>query len=246
MGKNILLRILFILAVLAVCAALIYVIFLEVYPDLIPIIKSGSTEDIETYLRESSSFKGAVCAALLQMVQVWSIFIAGTPLQIAIGAVYGLKKGFLICHVFTTLAQYIALLVWKRVGKQMEKWLPMDAGKNKGFNLFLNSGTPPAYTVFNAYLVPIMPSGLFPLLAYKLNLESPKFALAVWIGSIMSVFLGCACGERIMAGDWVTAAFCFGIQFVVAFFAWTFRHRILEFFRNLGKRFNRKKDTDIQ
>lgn len=244
MSKNLIFRILFVIVVLAVCAGLIYVAFLQVMPDLIPVIKSGSTEDIEAYLRESSSVKGAICAALLQMVQVWSIFIAGMPIQIAVGAVYGLWRGFFICHFFTTLAQLIALIVWKRMGKQMEKWLPMDSGKSKGFNIFLNAGIPPAYTVFVAYLIPIMPSGLFPLLAMKLGLDNKRFTVAVWLGSIMSVFLCCACGKNIMEGDWVTAVICIAVQFLVAILAWTFRHKTTELLRKLRDRISDKSKSE--
>lgn len=245
MSKNLIFRILFVIIVLAICAGLIYFAFLEVMPELIPLLKDGSPAEIEAYLEESSTFKGYLCAALLQMVQVWSIFIAGAPIQIAVGAVYGLWGGFVLCHLSSVFAHFVAITLWKRMGKKLEKWLPMDADKNKSFKEMLNSTTPPMYTVFTACLIPLMPNGMIPFLASKLGIKTKNYIISVFIGSIMSIFLCCACGELIMSGKWITAAIFILVQFVVAILAWVYRHQMTDFIRSLLDRINGKEaDTE--
>ena len=104
MSRNLIRRILFISLFLAVAFILIYFAFKETIPDLMPMLKKGDVDEIQAYIRSSSKWKGIMCTALLQILQVFSIVISGIPVQVAAGVVYGTIFALLICLFSSTLA----------------------------------------------------------------------------------------------------------------------------------------------
>ena len=227
MNKNLLLRIIFIIVVLAVALLLVYFAFLETMPELIPLLKAGDVTAIENYLDECSDAKSIISTTLLQMVQVWSVFLSGAPIQIAAGAVFGVLEGFVICHLASVLAQLIAILFWRKMGKRMEAILPVNTGSGSKFSQFLNSKAPPAYTILLACMVPILPNGIIPLLASKLGVSTKKYVIIVWLGTIINVLLCCAAGDKIMSGNWLDAVLYIGILVALVVAMWVFRDKIL-------------------
>jgi len=227
MNKNFFYKLIFVVAVVAVALGLVYIAMAETVPELIPMIEQGNVDDIQEYLKESSTFKGILCTILLQMVQVWSLFIAGMPIQVAAGCVYGFLPAFAICHISSVLAQLIAIAVWRRMGKRLEKWMPVDATKNSSFNNFLNSKAPPAYIVILACMIPIMPNGLIALLASNMKITVKQYTISVWAGSLINVLLCCAVGNRIIQGDWIIACIFVAILVALFLFMWFFRDKIL-------------------
>ena len=227
MKKNFFYKLLFVLAVVVIALGLVFIALEETVPELIPLIEHGNVDEIQNYLRESSTFKGVFCTILLQMVQVWSLFIAGMPIQVAAGCVFGFLPAFIICHLSSTLAHVIAITVWRRMGKRLEKWMPIDANKSSSFNTFLNSKAPPAYTVMLACMIPIMPNGLIALLASKMDIGVKKYSLSIWAGSFINVLLCCAVGNRIIQGDWIIACIFVGILVSLSLIMWFLRDKIL-------------------
>ena len=104
MGKNkrtklIFLRILLASMMVGIAVLLVYLIFRSSAPGLMPAIKDGDTEAIEKYLESNANVKGMILTAVLQIVQVISIVIPSLPIQVAAGVVFGVLKGFIICHI---------------------------------------------------------------------------------------------------------------------------------------------------
>lgn len=241
MKKNTLFKVIYIAAVVIIALALIFFALKETVPDLIPLIEKGNAEEIQEYLRESSTVKGVLCTILLQMVQVWSLFIPGMPIQVAAGCVYGFFAAFAICHLSSVAAQFIAITVWRRTGKRLEKWMPVDVENNSRLKEFLSSQAPPAYLVILACMIPIMPNGLIALMASKMNISIKKYTLSVWAGSIINVLLCCAVGNRIIEGDWIVAVLFVIILVALFLFMWLCRNRILDrYYDHKEKMENRK------
>ena len=245
MNKNIIYRILFVIGVIVIAAGLVYLAFMETVPELLPLIEKGNTAEIEAYLEESSTFKGILCAVLLSMVQVWSMFIPGMPIQVAVGAVYGLFIGLVACHLSSVLAQYIAIKVMRRLGNQMEKWMPVNTEKESALSEILNSTTPPEYKVITACLIPVLPNGVIAFFASKMDITPERYALAVWVGSFLNVLLCCAAGDRIMSGDWIIAAIYFAFLLCIVICLWVFRHKILDVYYSVTARFHKGSDTEV-
>lgn len=229
MKKNIIFKIIYIAAVVLVTLGLAYIALRETVPELIPLIRSGSAADIQAYLRASGTRKGILCTVLLQMVQVWSLFISGIPIQVAAGCVFGFCVAFVICHLSSSIAQILAIMVWRKLGRSLEKWMPVDVNGNRKLNEMLESKAPPSYLVVLACLLPVIPNGLIPLFASKMEISIPRFAISVWAGNIINVLLCCAAGNRVIQGDWIMACLFVLIPMALFLILWIFRDRILGF-----------------
>ena len=222
-SKKKLYRVLFIAGMLLVMLGLVYGALEEVAPGLVPLIRAGNPDAIQDYVLEEGAFQGILCIALLQMVQVWSVFISGIPIQVAAGALYGVGIGFLICHAASTIAFVAAFVLWRRLGKQMEKWFPLEEKDQSRLQMFLTEETPPEYTVLVACLVPVMPNGLVPLLASKLPIRLRTFIPSVIVGNIFNVIICVCLGNELLSGHWVVGVSLLLAMFAVVWLMWRFR-----------------------
>lgn len=231
MRKYTFLKIVYVFAIIIVALGIIYIALEETVPDLIPVIENGNVDEIQTYIRESGTFRGILCTVLLQMVQVWSLFISGMPIQVAAGCVFGFFAAFVICHLSSVAAHYISINVWRKMGQRLEKWMPVNVNKNNRFKEFLDSKAPPAYIVILACMIPVMPNGLIPLLASKMEINVKEYTITVWAGSALNILICCAVGSRIIQGDWVIACIFLLVLIVLFILMWVFRDRILELYK---------------
>ena len=97
MRGNLIKRVLFVMLFLAAGLALVFLAFRDALPELLPMLKNGDVDELQAYLRSIGTWKGILCAALLQMLQVFSLVISGLPIQVAAGVVYGTFFALLIC-----------------------------------------------------------------------------------------------------------------------------------------------------
>ena len=227
MKKSLIFKILYIQTVILISLALVFIALKETVPDLIPLIQQGDPDAIQAYLRGTGTFKSILCTALLQMVQVWSLVISGMPIQVAAGCVFGFFMAFVICHLSSVAAHCIAIVVWRRTGRKLEKWLPIDLEGNGRLNEFLNSKAPPSYIIILACMIPVIPNGVIPLLASKMDISVRRFTLSVWFGSILNIIFCCAIGNRIMHGNWLVSILFILILVAISACMWIFRTSIL-------------------
>ena len=238
--KNIIRRILFILVFLAVAFVLVYFAFRETLPELIPMLKNGDVNEIQGYLRSSGTWKGVLCTALLQMLQVFSLVISGVPIQVAAGVVYGSFYAMLICLFASSVAQMLAFLLWKRMGKRMAKWFPVEGKQLRVIQRLAEAGTPPKYTVFLAGMIPVLPNGLIPLLATKLEISVWDFVCWVGLGSLPNIWLCCAIGNRLIRGDWLVSFLYFAAMLTLVITLWRKQELVLKLYRRLVKPIGKK------
>ncbi|MBR4692354.1 MAG: TVP38/TMEM64 family protein [Oscillospiraceae bacterium] len=242
MNRNSVRRILFVLVFLAVAFALVYFAFRETVPDLLPLLKHGDVDEIQAYLRSSGTWKGVLCTALLQMLQVFSLVISGVPIQVAAGVVYGSFYAMLICLLASSVAQMLAFLLWTRMGKRMAQWFPVEGKQLRVIQRLRDSGTPPRYTVFLAGMIPVLPNGLIPLLATKMEITVWDFALWVGLGSLPNIFLCCAIGNRLIRGDWLLSIVYFVVMLSIVIVMWKFQDRVLGLYRRIVRPKNKDED----
>ena len=225
MKKNTIYRVLFFTVIVLLAALLVYFALREALPELLALLRHGSPDDIVAYLEENSTFRGVLCTALLQMVQVWSVVISGTPIQIAAGMAYGILGGFAICHLASAVAHLLAMLAYRRMGKRLEKWLPVEGKKTK-LDFLLKSDTP-AYTVVLACLIPILPNGVIPVVAAKTSIKPWEYFLAIWGGSAPNIFLCCMLGSQILRGGLLVTVILAAVMLVVVLLLWKYQDKVL-------------------
>ena len=231
MHRNLIRRILFVLLFLALAAALIYFAFRDAIPELMLQLKRGDVDEIQAYLRSIGTWKGILCTALLQMLQVFSLVISGVPVQVAAGVVYGTFLALLICLLSSTFALTLSLLMWRGMGRRMAKWFPVEEKELRLIRKLAESGTPPRYVVFLAGMIPVLPNGLIPLLAAKLDISVPAFSLWVGLGSLPNMLLCCAIGNRLIRGDWLVSILYVAIMMSIVIVLWRWREAILGWIR---------------
>ena len=231
MGGNLWKRVLFILLFLAAGLALVFLAFRDALPELLPMLKKGDVDELQAYLRDIGTWKGILCTVLLQMLQVFSLVISGLPIQVAAGVVYGTFFALVICLLASTLALTLSLLLWKTMGRRMAKWFPVEEKQLRIIDRLAESGTPPRFAVFLAGMIPVLPNGLIPLLAARLDITVPQFTLWVALGSLPNMLLCCAIGNRLIRGDWLISILYVVIMMGLVVLLWKRQDRVLGLIR---------------
>lgn len=231
MWRNLVRRGLFALLFLALAFALLYFAFRDAAPELLPLLKNGDVEELQAYLWSIGTWKGILCTVLLQMLQVFSLVISGLPIQVAAGVVYGTFIALLICLLSSTLALTISLFMWKGMGKRMAKWFPVEEKQLRLINRLAASGAPPRYVVFLCGMIPVLPNGLIPLLAAKLEITVPEFSLWVGLGSLPNMLLCCAIGNLLLRGNWIFSILYVAVMMSIVIVLWKWRDQVLGWVR---------------
>lgn len=182
-----------IIVVAVICKAL--------FPGLGQLFKDGYDEEkVESFLKQEAGWKGMFALALLQFIQVVSIFIAGAPIQIAGGMIYGFWISFLITHITFVFTNWLVFTIARKHNEQASELI---SSKNKNVvkvTKWLNSANP-AYMCMLAYMMPGIPNGIVPYVAEKTDISSKEFFAAVYCGSFAQIFAACFIGRRILEGD---------------------------------------------
>jgi len=205
MNKNLWIRALVVLVFASVLAMLIYYAFVQLVPDLLPLVQKRDTAGIQSFLRSRSQMKGILCTIALQILQIYVVVVTGVPIQIAAGAVYGGIKAFVICHIASVFGMVSSMMVWRRMGNTLEKYVPLSEKQQQMVDHLLDRKTPPFYLTMLACMVPICPNGIIPIVASKMKISLPRFALSMWLGLLINTFIWCVAGEQMIEGQWGTA-----------------------------------------
>ena len=71
---------------------------------------------------------------------------------------------------------------------------------------FITDAKYPAFSVFFASVLPVIPNGLIPYVASKTKIGFRSYMLAVMTGCIPTVLTLCAVGDQLVEGDFLSAA----------------------------------------
>lgn len=208
------LRILVTVLLLAVLIFIIYLVLRRFMPELIPLLRSGTAEQIEDYISSFGSFKGVVVTFLLQAIQVVSIVFPAMAIQVASGIIFGWVEATLICYASFCLTNVGVFLMARRLRRSGNALTEVvdDERSRKRFK-FITESDHPEYMVMLAYMMPFLPNGFIPYVAARTRVSLRRFTVAMAVGSFPTIVVFCAIGGRILAGDFIFA----GVLFVVAF-----------------------------
>lgn len=235
MKKSVLLRILVFLGVALVLFALVYFAFIQVVPDVWPVLKSGNEADIEAYLRNNTSVGGMICTGLLQFVQVISILLPGAPIQIAAGIVYGTLRGFLLCFAAYLAANVAVFYAARKFNAKLNQLLPIQEGKLMSRARLLGDTDMPVYMTAMACIIPLLPNGIIPYAAAKTKMSLKQFTLAVALGCCLPIFFMCAAGGRILAGDYFLVIAIFVLMLLLVVVLTVFRNQVMNLVRRISR-----------
>ena len=223
--KNNLIRILILAAAFAVVLAIILLSLNAILPGFADVIQRGDQQELIAYIRGFGSVGGVVLAFLLQFVQIISIFFPGGPIQIAIGVVFGTLWGFIICHMGYILANLVVFLSARRLGNRLDQFFSKEGGTDSRFR-FLTDSEHPAYVVALSCLIPLLPNGLVPYIAARTKITFKQFAISVYIGSIPTLLMLNAIGNKLLHGDYLNVALLGGALVLGVTLLYVFRKRI--------------------
>ncbi|MCR5303323.1 MAG: hypothetical protein K6E33_02070, partial [Lachnospiraceae bacterium] len=119
MKRNIIKEIIIFLIPILIMAVVVAVVAVNLFPGIQDVFMDGGTyEEIMAYLDSIANVKGLLAIALLQIVQVFSIFIPAATIQIAAGIVYGFVLSFAVTFTSFVIANMIVYIIAKkRIGR---------------------------------------------------------------------------------------------------------------------------------
>lgn len=243
--KNAVIRTMITIALIALVCLLIYISLRSVLPGFIEVLVNGDNRELQLYLESFETFTAYMVAFLLQFIQIITIFLPSVPIQLAVGFMFGTWKGFLICYLGYVSANAVVFLAGRLLSGSLNKVLPSPkSSKNtKKANKLIDSEYP-AFMVFIASIVPIIPNGLIPHAAAKTKVKFTSFMLAVCIGCIPTVFTLCAIGDRLNSYDFLTAALlCLPLFALAAILFWQ-QKNIIKLYERIRNKFVKEKAPD--
>ncbi|WP_343210340.1 TVP38/TMEM64 family protein [Anaerolentibacter hominis] len=214
--------------IIVIMAAVVYFVSI-VAPDLIPLLEHGNEQEIENYLRNAGNL-GYIFLALLQFLQIVTVVFPGSPIHIVAGLLYGVIIGTLLCLISHIAANLFVFLLSRKLGSLIDGMFP--AKSNGRFETMLLHTKDPAYTVFLACLIPMVPNGMIPHIAAKTEITLKEFTLAVACGSFPSIFIFVFCGRLLLQGHFILAGVLAVLELIGVLLLFHFRNRIMEHLPN--------------
>lgn len=213
---------------LVVAVIIVCVVFSRTFPELRDVVANGCTyEDLMNYLDSIASIKGLVAVALLQTVQVVSIFLPGAPIQIAAGIVYGFVVSFIV--TFTSFAA-TNMAVFLYVRKNGNISFSPDSKSGKRLQMlfdWINSESP-TYMIMLSYMMPGMPNGFVPYVASRTTVTTKQFFKALIYGAAPQFFTMCFISGRLVRGDVFLSLLVTVLMFVSIVILYIFRNTVIE------------------
>ena len=214
------------LALALICVLTIILLSLNaILPGFVDVMQRGDQQEIISYIRGFGSVGGVALAFLLQFIQIISIFFPGGPIQIAIGVVFGTFLGFIICHVGYVLANLAVFYSARRLDNRLDQLFSGGETSSSKFR-FLTEAHYPGFVVALSCLIPLLPNGLVPYIAARTKITFWQFFVSVYFGSIPTLLLLNAIGNKLLRGDYLTMALLGGLLVLGVALLYLFRGRI--------------------
>lgn len=199
--RNNIIRILTLIFAFVVVLFIILLALNAILPGFAEVLQRGDQQELVQYIRGFGSIGGVTLAFLLQFIQIISIFFPGGPIQIAIGIVFGTFLGFIICHTGYVLANMLVFLSARKLENRLDQLFSETGSKESRFH-FLTEAKHPGFVVALSCLIPLLPNGLVPYIAARTKITFGQFLLSVYLGSIPTLFLLNAIGNKLLNGDY--------------------------------------------
>ena len=198
-------RILTFLLFFGLALFIVYEAVVTQLPDLWQALRSGDEAAIEAFLADSDRTAGMIYLALLQFIQVVSIFIPSAPIQIAGGMVCGALRAYIICQVTYVFANVLVFWAVRRYSGLNELLGNSSRERVQRALRAINRGDP-FVTVMLLCLIPLIPNGFIPYAASQMELRLRSFAAASLLGSCYPIASLVLAGRFILSGDYLISA----------------------------------------
>jgi len=238
--RTTILRVASLVAALLIIVLIVVVAINAILPGFLDVLERGDQTEIEQYIRSFGSIRGVLLAFLLQFIQILSIFFPGGPIQIAIGIVFGTLAGFLICHVGYVLANVLVFYSARKLGNRLDQ---LFAGSSRTRRLkFISEAKHPGYVVALSCLMPFLPNGLVPYIAARTKITTLHFLISVYLGSIPTLLMLCAIGNKILLGDYLKVAVLCAALVAGVVVLYFFRRKLFALFDRVNAYFEERKN----
>lgn len=229
------LRVLLLVAAFIIVLAIILLSLNAILPGFADVLQHGDQDELVHYIRGFGSVGGVALALLLQFIQIISIFFPGGPIQVAIGIVFGTCFGFLICHAGYVLANIVVFFSARKLGNRLDQ-LFSESGRNESRFRFLTQSEHPAFVVALSCLIPLLPNGLVPYIAARTRITFWQFIVSVYFGSIPTLLMLNAIGNKLLHGDYLMVALLGGALVLGVALLYLFRKKIFVLVDRLHER----------
>ena len=208
-----LIKLLIIIGVIALVAALVWFAFGNTLPQLFRLLRHGDRAEIRQYLAGRSQWKGIVCTIMLAILQVVSIVFPGLAIQIAAGVIYGWWKSFFICYVGFVIGNVVVFMVARHLGSSINELAGKQTAKHsKNFILRKLRTLNPTLMVALGYLLPLVPNGIIPYISANTKISLRRFTAALALTSWFQIFFNCLAGNFLLHGRYFMMVLMFVIQ----------------------------------
>ncbi|GEM_PF-154801 len=223
--KSNILRVILLIAAFIIALVIILLSLNAILPGFADVLERGDQEELVSYIRSFGSVGGVALAFLLQFVQIISIFFPGGPIQVAIGIVFGTLFGFIICHVGYVLANIVVFISVRKLGNRLDQLFSNNKEKESRFR-FISNSEHPAFIVALSCLIPLLPNGLVPYIAARTKITFWQFLISVYLGSIPTLLMLNAIGNKLLHGDYLKVALLGGTLVLGVVLLYLFRKKI--------------------
>ena len=235
-------------ALILIVLGLVFVAVESILPGVIDTIANGTSDDVKAYLDQFHDVKGYAVAFFLQFIQIITIFLPSIPIQVAVGVVFGVWKGFLVCFLGYVAANAVIFILIRKLGSGLERLLPSSnraKEKHKAKQNAILSSNHPAFMVFLATTFPILPNGLIPYIAAKTKVSFVSYMAAISIGCVPTILTLCAVGKKLIRGDFLQAAL-YTLPLLLFFLIMFWQQKnITNLYEKIVDRINKKKNGKV-
>lgn len=201
--KTIILRLLIIVAMLAVAGACVYM-YLHFGKSAVELVKD--TDRFKEWI-EGFGIWGVIVFVAIRIVQTIFKFIPTEPIEIGAGLVWGWFGGFLLCLLGNILGSIIILFMTRRIGTRILKLFRLD---NKLQSMrFLQNREKRNRLLFIFYLLPGTPKDTMTYFAGLTDMNMIEFLIISSIARIPAIVSSTICGAYLGANNFKVAAIVF-------------------------------------
>lgn len=230
-----LLKVLVSIFFIAVILAITFFALRKAVPEVIHLLENGNEDDIVEYIRGMGSIKGVFMVALIQALQVGSIFLPGVPVWVAAGILYPVYIAFPVCHLSYLGVNCAVFCLSRHYNGKLTNLLFNEEDDKEKWGLIKNSRSP-AYMTVLACLIPLLPNGIIPYMAANSKISFKNFFWSIYVGSFPQFFVFTSIGGRILRGDFVLAAVLVVLMLIIVVWLYVKRNKVLDIIEMIDKR----------
>lgn len=202
----------------------ILTLFIIMCIDLLPLMKNivENLKDENVVVKEVGALgsKGIIVMLSLSVLQVFSIFIPSTPIQILTGLSFGLVEGYIIAISGFMIGNVLVFLLARNFKEvfhfSVKEEQEITVKKHGKWDfLFLKNAKNLSAISFLLFFLPGVPSGLLPYVFANSKIKLRNYIISLLLGSSPTIILSIMIGDRVSKSH-IGIAFVLAIIIIIA------------------------------